>query len=121
MGTGSVRAYFQGAKPPFTATGLAQLGWWFTPPAPNVKTGKAVGDRPPKAASKFSPGASNPRPRPYDQLERHLTARHSMFKIVGVVIWVSLFAIVMTSVVRSEKINATPHSGQLHHTAKAQH
>jgi hypothetical protein len=44
-----------------------------------------------------------------------------MFKIVGVVIWVSLFAIVMTSVVRSEKINATPHSGQLHHTAKAQH
>lgn len=45
-----------------------------------------------------------------------------MFKIVGVVIWISLFAIVMTSVVRSEKINATPHSAaQLHHTAKTQH
>jgi hypothetical protein len=45
-----------------------------------------------------------------------------MFKIVGVVIWISLFAIVLTSVVRSEKINATPHSaGQLHHSGKTQH
>jgi hypothetical protein len=29
---------------------------------------------------------------------------------------------VMTSVIRSEKVNAAPHSaGQLHHTGKAQH
>ena len=45
-----------------------------------------------------------------------------MFKIVGVVIWLILFALVMTSVIRSEKINATPHGvGQLHRAAKAQH
>jgi hypothetical protein len=44
-----------------------------------------------------------------------------MFKIGGGVIWVALFAMVMTSVIRSENINATPHSvGQLHHTGKAQ-
>jgi hypothetical protein len=109
-------------KPPFTTTGLAQLRWWFTPSCAERQNWRAAGERAPKAASKFSSGASNPRPRPYDQLERHQTARHFMFKIVGVVIWISLFAIVMTSVVRSEKINATPHSaGQLHHTAKTQH
>ena len=45
-----------------------------------------------------------------------------MFKIIGVVTWIILFALVMTSVIRSEKINATPHSaGQLHHSAKTQH
>jgi hypothetical protein len=45
-----------------------------------------------------------------------------MFKIVGAVIWVTLFAAVLTSVIRSEKINATPHAaGQLHHMAKVQH
>jgi hypothetical protein len=45
-----------------------------------------------------------------------------MFKIFGVVIWISLFSLVMTSIVRSEKISATPHAGgQLHHTAKTQH
>jgi len=45
-----------------------------------------------------------------------------MFKIVGVVTWIILFALVMTSVIRSEKINAAPHAvGQLHHAAKAQH
>jgi len=45
-----------------------------------------------------------------------------MFKTVGVVIWVTLFAAVLSSVFRSEKINATPHSvGQLHHTGKTQH
>ena len=42
-----------------------------------------------------------------------------MFKIGGVVIWLALFAMVLSSVIRSEKINATPHSvGQLHHTGK---
>ena len=45
-----------------------------------------------------------------------------MFKIGGVVIWLALFAMVLSSVIRSEKINATPHSvGQLHHTGKTQH
>ena len=42
-----------------------------------------------------------------------------MFKIGGVVIWITLFAMVLSSIIRSEKINATPHSvGQLHHTGK---
>lgn len=42
-----------------------------------------------------------------------------MFKIVGIVIWATLLAMVLTSVARSEKINATPHTvGHLHHTAK---
>jgi hypothetical protein len=45
-----------------------------------------------------------------------------MFKIVGVVIWITLLAVVLSSVIRNEKINATPHSvGQLHHTDKTQH
>jgi hypothetical protein len=45
-----------------------------------------------------------------------------MFKIGGVVIWIALLAMVMSSVIRSETVNATPHSvGQLHHTGKAQH
>lgn len=44
-----------------------------------------------------------------------------MFKIVGVVTWIILFALVMTSVIRSEKISATPHAGQLHHAARTQH
>ena len=49
-------------------------------------------------------------------------ARPGIFKIVGVVIWITLFAMVLSSVIRSEKINATPHSaGQLHHTGKTQH
>jgi uncharacterized membrane protein YagU involved in acid resistance len=44
-----------------------------------------------------------------------------MFKIVGVVIWITLLAGVLSSVIRNEKINATPHSvGQLHHTGKTQ-
>jgi hypothetical protein len=39
-----------------------------------------------------------------------------MFKILGGIIWVALFVTVMTSVVRSEKISATPRgAGQLHH------
>jgi hypothetical protein len=42
-----------------------------------------------------------------------------MFKVAGAVIWVALFALVLTSVIRSEKLNATPHSaGQLHHAAR---
>ena len=45
-----------------------------------------------------------------------------MFKIVGGVIWITLFAIVLSSVIGSEKINAAPQSvGQLHHNSKAQH
>jgi hypothetical protein len=45
-----------------------------------------------------------------------------MFKIGGIVIWIALLAMVMTSVIRSEKVNAAPHSvGQLHHAGKAQH
>ena len=45
-----------------------------------------------------------------------------MFKIGGVVIWLALFAMVLSGVIRSEKINATPRSvGQLHHTDKTQH
>jgi hypothetical protein len=45
-----------------------------------------------------------------------------MFKVVGAVVWVTLFAAVLTSVIRSEKINATPHAGApLHHIAKVQH
>jgi hypothetical protein len=44
-------------------------------------------------------------------------ARHGMFKIVGVVIWIAAFAMVLSSIIMSEKTNATPHSvGQLHHT-----
>ena len=40
-----------------------------------------------------------------------------MFKIVGGVIWIALFALVLTSVIKSEKINAAPHPpGQVHHT-----
>jgi hypothetical protein len=43
-----------------------------------------------------------------------------MFKIGAVVIWVSLFAMVLSSVIRSEKIHANAHSvAQLHHTGKA--
>jgi hypothetical protein len=42
-----------------------------------------------------------------------------MFKIAGAVIWVTLFAMVLTSVIRSEKINATPHAAaQVHHVAR---
>jgi hypothetical protein len=48
-------------------------------------------------------------------------ARRRMFKICGVAIWITLFAVVLTSVIRGEKINATPHAGQLHHTGKTQH
>ena len=45
-----------------------------------------------------------------------------MLKIVGAVIWIVVFAMVLRSVFRSEKINAAPQSvGQLHHTAKALH
>jgi hypothetical protein len=45
-----------------------------------------------------------------------------MFKIVGGVIWLALFAMVLSSVFRSEKINAAPESaGQLHHAGKLQH
>jgi hypothetical protein len=48
--------------------------------------------------------------------------RCGMFKIGGIVIWIALLAMVMTSVIRSEKVNAAPHSvGQLHHAGKAQH
>ena len=61
----------------------------------------------------------NPRPQSDDQLQRHLIARIGMLKIAGVVTWIILFALVLTSVIRSEKINATPNS-QLHHTAKTQ-
>jgi hypothetical protein len=43
-----------------------------------------------------------------------------MFKIGAVVIWIALFAMVLSSVIRSEKINATAHPvAQLHHTGKA--
>jgi hypothetical protein len=63
--------------------------------------------------------AFNPRPRSDDELQRRLTARRGMFKIGGVVIWITLFAMVLSSIIRSEKINATPHSvGQLHHAGK---
>jgi hypothetical protein len=45
-----------------------------------------------------------------------------MFKIGGGVVWIALLAMVMTNVIRSEKINPTPYSaGQLHHAGKAQH
>ncbi|SHN84109.1 hypothetical protein SAMN05444170_5782 [Bradyrhizobium erythrophlei] len=45
-----------------------------------------------------------------------------MFKIVGAVIWIVVFAMVLSSVFSSEKINAAPQSvGQLHHTGKLQH
>jgi hypothetical protein len=64
----------------------------------------------------------NPRPRPDKQLQSHLMARLGMLKIAGIATWIILFALVLTSVIRSEKINATPHSvGQLHHTGKTQH
>jgi len=43
-----------------------------------------------------------------------------MFKLAGVVIWITLFAVVLNSVIRSEKIDATAHSvAQLH--GKTQH
>jgi hypothetical protein len=61
----------------------------------------------------------NSRTRSDYQLQRHLLQRIGMLKIAGVVTWIALFALVLTSVIRSEKINATPHSvGQLHHTGK---
>jgi len=45
-----------------------------------------------------------------------------MFKIGGVVIWIALLAIVLSSVIRSERIDAAAHSvAQLHHSAKTQH
>jgi hypothetical protein len=44
-----------------------------------------------------------------------------MFKVGGGVIWVALLAMVMTSVIKSEKINATPHSVGHHHVVKTQH
>jgi hypothetical protein len=38
------------------------------------------------------------------------------------VTWIILFAMVMTSIIRSEKVNAASRSvGQLHHAAKTQH
>ena len=43
-----------------------------------------------------------------------------MFKICVVVIWIGLFALVLSSVVRSEKINTEPHSAHPHFTAKVQ-
>jgi hypothetical protein len=64
----------------------------------------------------------NPRPRSDDQSQRQPMARHGMFKIGGVVIWIALLAIVLSSVIRSERIDATAHSvAQLHHSAKTQH
>lgn len=64
----------------------------------------------------------NPRPRADVQLQRHLLARAGMLKIAGIVSWIVLFALVLTSVIRSEKISATPHSlAQLHHNGKTQH
>jgi hypothetical protein len=43
-----------------------------------------------------------------------------MFKIGAVVLWIALFAMVLSSVIRSEKINANAHSvAQPHHTGKA--
>jgi hypothetical protein len=47
-------------------------------------------------------------------------ASHGMFKIGAVVIWIALFAMVLSSVIRSEKVDATAHSvAQLH--SKTQH
>jgi len=62
----------------------------------------------------------NPRPRPDDQLQSQLVARLGMLKIAGVLTWIILFVLVLTSVIRSEKISATP-SSQLHHGGKTQH
>jgi hypothetical protein len=45
-----------------------------------------------------------------------------MFKIAGVVIWVTPFAVVLSSVIRTEKTNATPQSArQVHYAGKMQH
>ena len=45
-----------------------------------------------------------------------------MFKTMCFVIWVTLLAVVLTSIFTSENISAAPHSaGQLHHTNKTQH
>jgi hypothetical protein len=58
---------------------------------------------------------------PTTKSQRQPMARHGMFKIGAVVIWIALFALVLSSVFRSEKIDATAHSvAQLHHTGKAQ-
>jgi len=47
-------------------------------------------------------------------------AKRGCFTAGGVVIWVSLLAMVMSSVIRSEKINATPHSArQIHYATRA--
>ena len=40
------------------------------------------------------------------------------FKVLGAVIWLVLFSTVMTSIIRSENLNATPHAaGKLHQVA----
>jgi hypothetical protein len=49
-------------------------------------------------------------------------ARRGMFKTLGVLIWATLLAVVLTSIFTSEKINATPRSaGQFHHAGKTHH
>jgi hypothetical protein len=69
------------------------------------------------------PGALNPRSGSDDHITKASDGRGAvMFKIVGAVIWIVVFAMVLSSVFRSEKINAAPESaGQLHHAGKLQH
>jgi hypothetical protein len=46
-------------------------------------------------------------------------AKRGCFTAGGVVIWVSLLAMVMSSVIGSEKLKATSHSSGIHHASKA--
>jgi hypothetical protein len=63
----------------------------------------------------------NPRQRSDGQSQRQPIARHGMFKSGALVIWIALFAVVLSSVIRSEKIGAAGNSvAQLHHIGKSQ-
>ena len=92
-----------------------------------VFAGRLVNQHPGKNVSSLRnemiPGVLNPRSGSDDHITKTSDGRGAvMFKIVGAVIWIVVFAMVLSSVFRSEKINAAPQSvGQLHHTAKTLH